>query len=190
MWNETIKSIMERYSCRNFTEKLPSNEDLQTIATAAVAAPSGMNRQLWQVIVVKDKALIDELEAEGIKLLRSMPDKSLYERIKSRGGKLFYGAPSMMIVPIGKANPPGAELFDCGILAQNIALSATSLGIDNIICGFIAFAFAGERREEFKRRLGFPEGYEIGISVLLGYAPESGKGKPHTPDMRKISFIG
>jgi nitroreductase len=188
--NETIKSIMERYSCRNFTEKVPSNEDLQTIATAAAAAPSGMNRELWRVIVVKDKALIGELETEGIKLLQSMPDKSLYERIKSRGGKLFYGAPSMIIVPVGKANPPGAELFDCGIVAQNIALAATSLGIDNLICGFMAFAFAGERGEEFKKRLGFPEGYEIGLSVLLGYAPEPGKGKPHTPDMKKISFIG
>ena len=47
----TIEAIKTRYSCRAFSDKTPSNEDLQTIAEAALAAPSGINRQLWRVIV-------------------------------------------------------------------------------------------------------------------------------------------
>lgn len=183
-----IEAITTRYSCRAFSDRMPSDAHLDIIAKAAVAAPSGMNRQLWRVIVVKNKELLAELEAEGMKALAAFPDKSLYARIQSRGGKLYYNAPCMMVVPVAKAEPAGAELFDCGIVAENIALSATALGIDNLICGFAAFAFAGEKGEGFKKRLGFPQGYEIGIAVLLGYAKTPG-GKPHEPDLNKITWI-
>lgn len=187
MANETIKTILRRYSCRAFTDRMPSDEDLHIIATAAVAAPSGLNRQHWRVIVVQNQKLIAEMEAEGMRVLAAMPDKTIYDRIMSRGGRLYYNAPCMIVVPIAKAEPAGAELIDCGIIAENIALAATSLGIDNLICGLAALSFAGARGEEFKGRLGFPAGYEIGLAVLLGYAQNP--GKPHEPDMAKISFI-
>jgi nitroreductase len=167
---------------------MPSEEDLRAIAEAALASPSGMNRQLWRVIVVKNRELIAQIEAEGMRNIAALPDSSIYARILSRSGKLFYGAPCMVVVPIAKAEPGGAELFDCGIVSENIALAAASLGIDSLICGLAAFAFAGEKGKEFKRRLGFPEGYEIGIAVLLGFARQPG-GKPHQLDMSKISFV-
>ena len=185
---DTIQAIHTRYSCRAYSGKMPPDKDLMAIAEAAVAAPSGMNRQLWRVIVVKNSELMAELEDEGMKNLKALPDKSIYERIMSRGGKLYYSAPCMVVVPIAKAQPGGAEMFDCGIVAENIALAATSLGIDNLICGLAAFSFAGDKGAEFRNRLGFPEGYDIGIAVLLGYAANSG-GKPHEMDMEKISVI-
>ena len=185
---DTIIAIRTRYSCRAFTDRMPSDKDLWTIAEAAVAAPSGVNRQLWRVIVVKNRKLLDELEAEGMKNLAASPDKSMIERIMSRGGKLYYNAPCVIIVPIAQAQPAGAELFDCGIVAENIALAATSLGIDNLICGLAEFSFTGEKGVELKRRLGFPDGYEIGITVLLGYAENPG-GKPHEPDLGKITIV-
>ena len=185
---DTIQAIRTRYSCRAFADKMPSDEAMQAIAEAAVAAPSGMNRQRWRVVVVKNKALMADLETEGMKNLAAFPDKSAYERIMSRGGQLYYNAPCMMVVLIAKAAPAGAELFDCGIVSENIALAATSLGIDNLICGLAAFSFSGEKGTEFKARLGFPEGYDIGIAVLLGYAETAG-GQPHEPDLSKISWV-
>jgi nitroreductase len=179
---------MSRYSCRAFTEKTPPDEDLRTIAEAALAAPSGGNRQLWRVIVVKNKSIINEMDDEGMRILAAMPDTSMYERIKGRGGKLFYNAPCMTMIPITQALPAGAEMFDCAIVAENIALAATSLGIDNLICGLAALPFAGEKGAEFSRRLGFPEGYGIGLGVLLGYAKETGC-RPHELDFSKISFV-
>ena len=184
----TIEAIRTRYSCRAFTDRMPFDEDLQIIAEAAVAAPSGMNRQLWRVIIVKNKELLEDLETEGMKNLAASSNKLMYDRIMSRGGKLYYNAPCMIVVPIAKAEKAGAELFDCGIVAENIALAATSLGIDNLICGLAAFSFAGEKRAEFMRRLEFPDGYEIGIAVLLGYAVNP-DGEPHEPDLSKIWII-
>lgn len=187
---DTLKSIQTRYSCRAFTDQMPENEALQKIAYAAVSAPSAMNRQPWQVIVLKNQELIAELEAEGMKNLAALPDKSIYERIQSRGGKLYYNAPCMVIVTVAKdeAADSCAELLDCGIVTENIALAATSLGIDTLICGLAALSFSGEKGREFKERLHFPDGYDLGIAVLLGYAAASG-GVPHMPDKSKITWI-
>ena len=184
----TIETINARYSCRSFSSEMPSDENLNIIAKAALASPSGMNRQLWRVIIVKNQALIKEMDAEGMKNLAAFSDKSTYERIMSRTGNLYYNTPCMMVIPITKAEPAGAELFDCGIVSENIALAATSLGIDSLICGLAAFSFMGEKGIEFKQRLGFPENYEIGIAVLLGYAENPG-GTPHELDLNKITVI-
>ena len=180
--NDTINSIMNRYSCRSFTARTPSNGDLQIIAKAAIASPSGMNRQPWQVIVVKNRELICEMDDEVLRVMKSMPDKSLYERIVSHRGRPFYNASCMVIVAI----EPGTS-FDCGILSENIVLAATSLGINSLICGVAGFAFEEDKGAKFKEKLELPDGYEIGIAILLGYAAE--QGEPHEPDLRKIKFI-
>ncbi len=183
--NETLKVIANRYSCRDYTEDTPSDEILQLIAEAAIQAPSGINRQAWRVIVVKNKELIQDMETEGLSYLASLEDKSTYQRIMDRGGRLFYGAPCMIVVPIDSNQP---SPIDCGILCENIALAATSLGLANVICGLTGTAFAsGLRTEEFSKRLGFPQGYVFGCSVLLGYAKST--KEPHEPDKDKIIFI-
>lgn len=185
--NETLKVIAKRYSCRDYKNETPPDEVLRLIAEAAIQAPSGMNRQAWRVIVVKDKELMRDMESEGMSYLADMEDKSLYNRIMERGGRLFYGAPCMIAVPIDPSQYAPA-LIDCGILCQNIALAATSLGVANIMCGFAGLAFAGGRRaEEFSKRLGFPDGYAFGCSVLLGYANST--RPPHVPDKEKITFL-
>lgn len=187
MINDTMQTIMKRYSCRSFNSKMPTDEDLYKIAHAALAAPSGMNRQLWRVIIVKNKELIEDMEKEGMNVLASMPDKSTYNRIMSRGGLLYYNAPCMIMIPITKSEQANAEILDCGIISENVALAATSLGIDNLICGLAGLCFVGAKKEEFEKRLGFPKGFEFGIAVLLGYADK--KASPHELDLSKISII-
>lgn len=186
--NETLKVIEERFSCRSFTDRVPQDEDLAAITQAAIQAPSGMNRQYWHVIVLKDKSIIDEMEDEGMKILSGMEDASMYQRIMERGGKLFYNAPCMIVIAIKEAFPKGAELIDCGILAQNIVLAATSLDLASLHCGFVGLAFAGSRADDFKSRLKFPSDYECGMGVLLGYAADI--AFPHAPDPEKITVIG
>jgi len=184
----TFEAINKRYSCRGYTDVTPPDEELKLIAEAAAVAPSAMNRQLWRIILVKEKGLLAELEAECMKNLAALPDRSAYDRVMSRGGKVYYNAPAVIFIPIERGAAAGYELIDCGIVAENIALAATALGIDNVICGLAAYSFSGDKGEEFKRRLKFPEGYSFGLSVLLGYAQEPG-GKPHKPDFDKIIVI-
>ena len=182
--NETLKTIAERYSCRDFADTPLTDEQIKAIVDAALAAPSALNRQPWHVIMVTDKALIDEIDNEGMSTLAAAEDKSAYERILSRGGKLFYNAPCMvMIASDGSRYAP----MDCGIVSENVALAAHALGLGSVICGMAGIPLSGPRGDEFKERMQFPDGYSFGIAVLIGIA-NSGK-EPHEHDMGKVTYI-
>ena len=184
--NETLAILAHRYSCRSYTDEKLTEEQLKAIAQAAIQAPSAMNRQPWHISLVTQPELLAELEAEGEKMLQQT-DPVAYERVLGRMGKLFYNAPCVVMIAVKPANPAGAERVDLGIVAQNVVLAATSLGLDNVHCGLAAFCFAGEKRAEFEKRLTFPEGYECGIGVLIGHG--TALGTPHTPDESKITYI-
>ena len=185
--NDTLRVISERYSCRSFDGKTPDREKLEAIALAAVQAPSARNCQPWKVIVITDKSLIDEMDEEGLRILAGHEDKSMYDRIKERGGKMFYNAPCMFLI-LKQAGEGFYNVdLDCGIVCENIALAAASLGLGSVICGMAGIPFTGPRSSQFKKKAGFPEGWEFGIAVLVGYAGKT--GAPHEPDESKISFI-
>lgn len=181
--NEVLKTIKERYSCRDFEDTPLTDGQITAIAEAAAAAPSAMNRQPWRVVIITDKDFIEELDAEGMRILAG-EDASGYERIKSRGDRMFYNAPCLIVVAVD-----GSEYAatDCGILSQNIVLAAGSLGLGSVICGMAELSFTGSRGEEFKQRMRFPAGYQFGLGVLVGTAKS--KKPPHQLDMGKITYI-
>ncbi len=184
--NQTLETIQKRFACRNYTGEPLPKEALEAIALAAVEAPSAVNRQGWRVIVVTNPGLLREMEEEGLRVLRAMPDPSAFLRIQSRGGVLFYHAPCIVFIAVD-ASDRMTSAMDCGIVCENIALAATSLGLGNVICGLAGLIFSGEKADYFKKRLGFPEGFEFGCSVLLGTAAKL--SDPHTPDRGKIRFV-
>lgn len=181
--NETLQTIKNRYSCRSFTGEAIEQEKVEAIALAGVQAPSAMNLQPWEIVVIRDKALIDEMDAAVMEMLSEQEDKTTYDRMMSRGGKLFYNAPCMYVV----AKKAGTDL-DCGIVTENIALAASSLGLGNVICGLMRLVFNTPKADMFKEKI-IPEGYEFGMSVLVGYATNA-EGTPHEPDVSKIKYIG
>jgi len=182
--NDTMKSIMDRYSCRDFLSAPLEESQVRALADAALASPSGMNRQPWHIIIVTDKKLIEELDAEGMKILSEAADKSTYERMMSRGGSLFYNAPCMIIAATSAEKP---ALMDCGILSENVSLAAHSLGLGSCICGMAGAPFSGKRGGELKKRLKFPEGFGFGIAILAGTAKT--KKDAHELDQAKVTFI-
>lgn len=180
-----ISAILTRHTCRGYIEKMPAEGDLRGIAKAAVAAPSAMNRQPWRVVVVKNRGLLDELDAAGVAAIVPMYGQGTFDRIAARGGKLFYHAPVVFFIGVETANKATA-MVDVGIVAENIALAATGLGLGSCICGLGACCFYGEKGAGFKKRI-FPEGFEFGLCVLVGYAKEA--GAPHEPDLSKVIFV-
>ncbi len=181
--NETLKTIKNRYSCRSFTGEAIEKEKVEAIALAGVQAPSAMNMQPWEILVIQDKALLEEMDAAAMDMIAKQEDKSLYERMMSRGGKLFYNAPCMFMI-VKKTQTD----LDCGIVTENIALAASSLGLGNVICGLARLPFATEKGEEFRKKL-IPEGYEFGMAILVGYATNK-EGTPHEADLAKVRYIG
>ena len=183
--NEILTTIAERNSCRDFKDVPLTDQQIEAIVNAALAAPSGMNRQPWHIVVVKDKALIEELDAEGMGMLAAAEDKAGYQRFMDRGGKLLYNAPCLIyVLSDGSAWAP----IDCGMLAQNITLAAQSIGLSSCVVGMANLPLTGPRGDEFKKRLIFPEGYVFAIGVLVG-APNIGK-EPHELDPSKVTYVG
>ena len=182
--NETLKNIAGRYSCRDFADKPLTDAQIYELVSAALAAPSAMNRQPWRVSVVTDKTLIEELDAEGMALLAAEEDKSAYERMMARGGKLFYDAPCLIVIT---SDGSAYAAIDSGILCQNIALAAQSLGLGSCIVAMLRIPLSGPRGPEFKKRLKFGDGYDFSISILVGNA-QSGK-EPHELDRGKVVFV-
>jgi len=182
--NETLKNIYKRYTCRDFKSTPLTEEQVESLVKAALAAPSAMNLQPWHVIMVTDKAFVDELDAEGMRILADAEDKSGYERMMSRGGKLFYNAPCLAVV-LSDGSSWGT--LDCGILCQNVTLAAESMGLGTCIVGMAGIPINGPKGDEYKKRLGFPEGHEFAIGVLVGEII-SGK-EPHEHDRNKVSYI-
>jgi len=182
--NETLENIYGRYTCRDFKDTALADEKIEHLVKAALSAPSAVNLQPWHVIMVTDKALIDELDAEGMDILRNEEDKSTYERMMARGGKLFYNAPCLAIV-LSDGSKWGT--LDSGILCQNVVLAAESMGLGTCIVGMAGIPLGGPKASAYRERLGFPDGYEFAIGILVGEI-NSGK-EPHEHDREKVSYV-
>ena len=184
--NDTLNVIKKRYSCRSFDDKPVEAGLLKDIAEAGIQSPSANNSQKWHIAMVTDKALIDEIENAGLNEMKAMPDKSIYERIQSRGGRIFYNAPVLAVVSVD-ASGQDLPMLDCGICVENMTIAAASLGLATCICGLAGFAFHGANEEKFNGKLKFPPGYKLGMSILIGY--EKAPGAPHEPNPAKITYI-
>jgi nitroreductase len=184
MTNPTIGAIFTRRSVRAYTAQKVDDETVDLLARAALAAPSGMNSQPVNVIVVRDRALIEEAEKAVIAYFVKTGESAVLERIKSRNNKVFYDAPVCFFLAV-----KGSASTDLGIAAENISIAATGLGLGSILLGLPGVIFNDpETAVYWKDRLGFPAGYEFGLVAAAGYA--AGTGKPHDIDLKKISYIG
>ena len=183
MSNSTLDAIFSRRSVRAYTEQKVDAEVIELIAKAALAAPSGMNAQPVNVIVVDSKELLLEMEKDVIDHFVKAGNTAVVERMKSRNNKVLYDAPVAYVLAV-KNNSSA----DVGIMAQNICIAATSLGLGSIILGMPGAVFeAPESAAKWNEKLGMPEGYKYGLAVAVGYAAD--EGKPHEIDLGKLSFV-
>ena len=173
--NPVIENIMARRSIRKYKAEPVSRATMDTILMCGINAPNGMNRQSWEVRVV-DKP---EVMAEIKEYMKAANPDVKPEMIEG----CFRGAPTMVFV----ANDPAYDFsaIDCGLLSENIMLSAWSLGVGSVCLGSpVRFLL---NSPEAMTRLGFSEGYTPIICIGLGYPDESPEAKPRDAD--KVKFI-
>jgi len=176
--NEVIETIMQRRSIRSYKDIPVGRDTLDIIMECGINAPNGQNRQSWEVRVVDSKALMDEMKEA---MAAGHPDMKA-EAVKG----CFRDAPVMVFI----ARDPSYDFsaYDCGLLAENIMLSAWSLGVGSICLGSpVRFLTDNEACRPYIERLGFSDGYELCLCVGLGYAAESPAAKPRNKE--KVKFI-
>lgn len=170
MTNEVLKVIASRAACRDYKDQPVEREKIEAIVKAGLHSPSALNRQPWKILAITDKALIDEINDDVLEFLKAMDDPTVYQRTMDRGGKPYYNAPVMILVL--KSKEAGEwDSIDCGIVVQTMALAAQSLGLGNVIAAMTATSFVkGARQAEFRAKVNWPDEYEFGMGILVGYS--------------------
>jgi len=178
---ETLNVIARRYACRKYAATPVPPDTLRAIAEAGLHAPSAVNRQPWRLVVLSRKDQVDEVDAAGLAVLQTV-DPAGYDRIQTRGGKLLYEAPAMIIIALQPQPGVFTADMDGGIVAGHIVVAATALGLDSCVVGMSRYGFDSDAALKAKY---IPDGFEFGVSILLGYRAGD-PGTPHAIDPAKI----
>ena len=175
MENEVIETIMARRSIRKYKAEPVKRETMDIILKCGINAPNGLNKQSWEVRVLDNPETIQKLQDHMVAANPGMDPEMV------RG--CFRGAPTLVLV----ANDSVYDFspIDCGLLTENIVLSAWSLGVGSV-CLASPIRFICNSPEAMAM-LGFSEGYTPIICVGLGYADEAPEAKPR--DIAKVKYI-
>lgn len=174
--NAVVECIMARRSIRKYKDETVSREVLDQIMLCGINAPNGQNKQSWEVRVVDNAQVMEEIN----KVLNAA-----YPKMENAAG-CFRGAPVMVFIARDKGYDFSA--YDCGLMAENMMLSAQSLGVGSICLGSpVRFINDNPACAPILERLAFSEGYELCLCVGLGYADEAPAAKPR--DMGKVKYV-
>lgn len=160
--NPTLTAIRQRRSAHRFLSDPVSDEQLQAVLDAGRWAPSALNSQPWDFVVVADPAL------------RAQMGAILREATWTWAG--FAAAPVMIVVAVDSERDPGHYVEDGAVAAQNLCLAAHSLGLASSWAGVHA---TGTRRSPvqaaLKKLLGLPRAHRIIAVVPIGTAAHVGQ---------------
>ncbi len=152
--------VRGRRSVRKYEAREVPAEAVATVLESVRWAQSWANTQCWEIVVVKDPAVKQQLQA-------TLPPK----------GNPAVGA--MVQAPVvlalcGKLKNSGYYkdqvttklgdwfMFDLGIACQNICLTAHALGLGTVVVGLFD-------HDKAKSVLNVPEAYELVAMIPLGY---------------------
>lgn len=150
-----IENIFARKSVRQYTEQKVEQATLELLIKAGMAAPTGMNKQPWEFIIVTDRAILEKFAA-------LLP----YAKMAAK-------APAAIVVA---GNPKVSEYWylDCSAATQNILLAAESLGLGAVWTA----AYPYEKNMNIiKEVLSIPEPYLPLCLIPLGYPKSETKAK-------------
>ena len=174
--------IMSRRSIRNYKQIPVSRDTMQVILKAGINAPNGQNRQSWEIRVVDNPDTMSEIKAA---MSAANPDVPM-------AGDSFRNAPVMAFIAADTSYD--FSLLDCGLLSENMVLSAWSMGVGSICLGspvrFLDGSESIRSNPEIGKvmdKLGFTEGYQLVLCVGFGYPLESPDAKPR--DESKFRFV-
>lgn len=155
--------IKARRSMRQFTDKDIPPEVISHIIEAGRYTPTGSNKQGVSYVVIRENR--DEYERIALSLLRKAQPKLVMtspylKNVVFDDHFLFKGAPVIIVI---KSN----DRLDGALAASSMELTAQSLGLGALYCGF--FTFAVKQSSELKRMLSVEHGEEVVAVLVLGH---------------------
>lgn len=177
--NQVIETIMARRSVRKYLPQPVNRDTMQVILDCGINAPNGQNKQSWAIRVVDNPEFIN-----GLTEVYKKANPKAAEDPNFRN--MFRNAPTVVFI----ANDTAYDFsqVDCGLLGENMILSAWSMGIGSCCLGGpIRFMKTDPGAAEYLKRLNIPEGYALLYCIAFGYPDESPAAKPR--DASKVMFV-
>ncbi len=157
-----LKTINTRRSVRKFKSTAVSDKDIHDLLEAAMNAPSAVNEQAWQFVVMSGKVLDDFLAING-----NTPKT----------------APVAILVcqDLAAEKATGYSVQDCAAATQNILLAAHSKAL-----GTVWTTVFPDNVKAVQALLNIPENVRPFSCVPVGYSAEGEKNTTSRFDEKKI----
>lgn len=167
--NKTVEIIKSRVSCRAFSSKRVPKGKLEQILEAGKMAPSGMNKQISNILVIRNKRTLDSVR------------NALKEKFNR---DCLYGA-NLLCLVYGKREEP-LMVQDCSCIIENMMIAATALKVDSCWINQLEELLSDPKYKKLRKRLNIYEDSRVVGSIALGYRLE---GQNIPPKKRKDDFI-
>lgn len=151
--------VKKRESCRNFSDKIPTQEEMKNLIEAARLAPSACNSQPWSFTVVTgDKA------REIAKCTQSISMNKFTENCPSF--IVVCEEKAKMIAKLGAfVKDQQYAQIDIGLATAHICLQATAQGMSTCILGWFD-------EKKIIETLSLPKNKRIRLIIATGFAKE------------------
>lgn len=177
--NAVIETILSRRSIRRYQPQAVNRDTMQVILNCGINAPNGQNKQSWEIRVVDNPEFINGISEVFKKENPQMAEDPNFKN-------MFRNAPT--VVFIANDTSYDCSQIDCGLLGENMILSAWSMGIGSCcLAGPIRFMTSNPAAAEYLKRLDFTEGYRLLYCIAFGYPDEAPEAKPRNAS--KIKYI-
>lgn len=171
-------AIKERRSIRKFKQVAIPHEIIEDIIEETSYAPSWKHTQTPRYVFIENKELMNQIADDMIlgfefneSTLRNCAGVMLVSYITNRSG---FERDASFSTP----KQDGFEMFDAGIAAQTLCLSAHGKGIGTVITGYFD-------EEKILKLLDMPENQKIGALICMGYPDET----PTAPRRKPVSEL-
>lgn len=149
---ELLDMMLKRRSVREYTGEPVSEEQLRQILQAGLTSASGRARRPWELVVVQDRGVLNQLS-----------------HCRKAGSRMLEQA-GCAIVVFADEEKTDVWTEDCSIAMSNMHLMADHLGLGSCwIQGRLREAEDGRTTEEFCRELlAVPEKYRLEAILSIG----------------------
>ncbi|NIA20065.1 MAG: nitroreductase [Xanthomonadaceae bacterium] len=177
---DSLECLMTRRSIRKFADQEVDNEILQKVIEAARYAPSWANTQCWEFIVVRNPGVKEQL-------VQTFPQENAARKSVTQ-------APLVLAI-MGKRELSGYYqgkpatnkddswyMYDLGLVSQNLALAAHSLGLGTVVLGLFDTVAA-------EKVLAVPSGVSLVALMPLGYPEKIPSRAPSRKPICEFVFL-
>ncbi len=170
---ELRKALLERRSIRAYLDKPVEKEKLDEVLLAAAYAPSAMNNQDRQFVVITDKAALAKINEAVYALSDAATRSRIAGRSENGEFNFFYNAPVLIAACCDPTQLRPVE--DCACALQNMFLAAYGLGLGSCWINQLSDISGDEPVKGALEELGMKKGYRVYGCCALGYAATEGK---------------